>query len=204
MLLGAALLSTPRPREWRLVAGVLLWTLKPQLAVAYLLYLLVTRRWRALAALGVLLAALSCVAVVVTGPGAVQDYVRLAQTKQAEVLWNVGGNALPGPTVLDLGEWAFGFTWSAIALTVAGDCCLAVALIVAWGRGARGNGGWLLGSAILPLLAVLCAPYALVGELTSWLAPVCLFATYAGRLAPTLSTTQDERRAVRWPVSFPE
>jgi hypothetical protein len=124
------------------------------------------RRWRAFAAVALVVGGGTLLALARMGPDALGDYRALAAHKTLETL-AADPVFLLGPTLLHASRWFVGSPMPGIALQVV----LLVVLLAIWRRGlAEDADGRLLQFALVPLVAVLAAPYALVYELSAWLA----------------------------------
>jgi hypothetical protein len=151
-------------RSWALAACTLVWLIKPQLALPLLVALLLARRFDVLPRLAGLLAVLSAAALVVLTPSGFALYVRVALGKFGETM-AADPSFLPGATLLAAAHWFFGLNWPAhvLGFVLVGAAWLAFALI--WRTDSTGAR-----LAAIPVLAIAGAPYALVHELTTWLA----------------------------------
>jgi hypothetical protein len=170
-------------------AGVLAWTLKPQLAIAPVAALVLARRWQTLLGSMVVVLALTALAVSRSGLDAVADYRGLATAKLVETV-SADPVFLLGPTLLHASRWFLGTPAPGIALQIV----LAATLLVVWRRGLAHDDARLLQLALVPLVAVLAAPYALIYELTTWLASFWLLWRYTDS-RPAL------RRVLLWLVA---
>jgi hypothetical protein len=168
--------SQPRA-TWRLAVCLLAWSLKPQLVPWLVVAVLLARGRAAVVALLGMLVGLSLVAVATISPGAVEAYSQLSRHKLQEV-FIPDTSLLPGPTLLHAAEWSLGNGWLAL---VAAAGLVAIAMLafgVIWRHGLAGDDAALLQLAALPIISIICAPYALVHELTAWLASFWLLWEY--------------------------
>jgi hypothetical protein len=170
-------LRTQPPATLQLALCLLAWTLKPQLAPWLVVALLLAQRRAAVAALLAILAALSLVAAAVIPPVAISAYTQLAGQKLQEVFIPDSG-LLPGPTLLHAAELSLGNGGPALVMATALVGTAALAFGVVWRRGVAGDDAILLQLASLPIVSIICAPYALVHELTAWLASFWLLWDY--------------------------
>lgn len=172
MLLGFALViaSSAGGGPVRTAFGGLTWLFKPQFAPWLLALLVLQRRVRALMWLGLGLAVLSAIALALFGPSGLATYAALSTAKTQESLTADPGY-LPGPTLLHVAQVLVGpgGLANAIALVL---IAIAVVLMVRLWRGGLADTSAVrsLQLASVPIAAVICAPYALVHELTLWLA----------------------------------
>jgi hypothetical protein len=184
MLLAFAWLSTRlRSRTsngWLLALGALAWTLKPQFAPCIVVALLLARRGDAVACLAVMLGALSALALQMLGPVAIGGYLHLSQQKFQEV-FVADPTFLPGPTLLNASQRLLGLGWPAQLLAAALSVIALVALGTIWWRGLAHDDAALAQLAALPVASIICAPYALAYELTTWLASFWLLWVYTRR-----------------------
>jgi hypothetical protein len=159
------------------VASVMGWLLKPQLAPIVLLALIVSRRWLVLLGAAVVVSLLTGVAALrLAGPGVAQ-YVLVSQQKTYETL-NADPVYLIGPTLLHACHWFIGVNGVAHALAVLLVTVAVGSAVFVWRRGPASDERLLLQLAMLPIVAVIAAPYALVYELAPWLASFWLLWRY--------------------------
>jgi Glycosyltransferase family 87 len=170
-------LRTQPPATWQLAVCLLVWTLKPQLVPWLVVGLLLARRRAAVVVVLGILGALSLVAAAVIPPVAISAYGQLTRQKLQEV-FIPDISLLPGPTLLHAAEWSLGYGWSALVAAAALVGIAVVAFGVIWRRGAATDDAILVQLAALPIVSIICAPYALVHELTAWLASFWLLWEY--------------------------
>lgn len=174
MLFGFALairaLGDEQPGAARGALGGLTWLLKPQFAPWPLAALLIRRRFKALGLMAGLAMMLGVLAVWRMGTDGLKTYVALSGSKTREAL-TADPAYLPGPTLLHVAQSLIGPGGGANLLALA-LVAVAFALVVrTWRRGlATDPQARAVQLASLPIAAVICAPYALVHELTLWLA----------------------------------
>ena len=171
-------LRTQPPATWRLAVCLLAWSLKPQLVPWLVVALIVARRRAAVVALLGMLAALSLVAVAVVPQVAISAYTQLSRQKLQEVFVPDAG-LLPGPTLLHAAESWLGNGWPALVVAAALVGISVLAFGTIWRRGLASDDAVLLQLAALPIVSIICAPYALVHELTAWLASFWLLWEYS-------------------------
>jgi Glycosyltransferase family 87 len=168
-----------RQASTRLALSVAGLALKPQFAPVFVCALVVGRRWRALTGAAILVAALSAVALVRLGPDGIAAYSLVSRQKLHETL-SAEPAFLIGPTLLHASHWFLGV--NNLAHGVAGMLVLATLLVfvAVWRRGPATDDALLLQLALLPVVSVIAAPYALVYELTSWIVSFWLLWRYTG------------------------
>jgi hypothetical protein len=172
MLLGfggaARLLLRESHAPWRLAVSVLPWLLKPQLGILFVLALLLARRGAAVLALGAFVGGFTLIALVRIGAAGLAAYANVGRQKLTEAVSSEPAY-LPGPTLVHASQWLLGPGTAALLLAsiLLGLALLACAAI--WRHGLAKDDIALFQLAALPIAATLCAPYALVHELTAWL-----------------------------------
>jgi hypothetical protein len=181
LLLATALLvrGFTHAREPRLglVASTVVWLLKPQLAPIVLAALLLSRRGRALLTSGVVVGAVGVIALVRLGQDGTTQYALVAQQKTHEAL-SADPAFLIGPTLLHASHWFVGVNDAAnIVAAALIAAAIGVALYV-WRRGPAADESLYLQLALVPIVAVICAPYALIYEVTPWLVSFWLVLRY--------------------------
>jgi hypothetical protein len=161
----------------RVGSGLLGLALKPQFAPVFGWALLATRRWRALLAAVIVIGVLTAAALIRLGETgsaayAVASREKLVETFTADPLF------LLGPTLVHASHWYLGVNGA--AHTVAAFLALAVlgCVVYVWQGGPAQDDAALLQLAILPVAAIIVAPYALVYELTIWLVSFWLLWRY--------------------------
>ncbi len=153
---------------WLLACCVLVWLLKPQLALPLLAALLLSRRFDVLVRTLTLVFALSAAAVVRMGPAGVESYASLSRAKLAES-FTADPMFLPGPTLLHSVHLLLGLNVAAHAL---GLLLIAAAWLLYLRAPER------MRVPAIPIVATIAAPYALVHEMTAWLATFWLLWPY--------------------------
>jgi MFS family permease len=173
------MLATGRRRAWaQLVFGSIGLALKPQLVPLYVLVLARRGSWRPLAAAGAFAGVLLAVAITRLGPTGLARYSTVSAQKMSETLF-ADPTFLIGPTLLHASRWFIGPNIGADVLAgLATAAVLAVFARVWWHRPASDDQR-LLQLATLPLAAIVCAPYALIYELTLWLVSFWLVWQYS-------------------------
>jgi hypothetical protein len=160
-----------------LMVGLVGWALKPQFAPLVVCALLSARRWSALAWSAAILAALGGVTLLRLGQTGIADYT-LASSRKMQEAFGEDPAFLLGPTLLHASHWFLGVT-TAGQLVAAGLVVAALAAFVyVWRTGPARDDALLLQLAMLPIVSVLAAPYALIYELTLWLAAFWLLWRY--------------------------
>jgi hypothetical protein len=150
------------------IASVVGWLLKPQFAPAVLLALIASRRWLVLTGSAAVIGALAAVAVPRLGATGTAQLSAIAQDKLVEALV-ADPLFLIGPTLLHASHWFLGVnpTAQAVAAVLVGVSL--GALLFVWRHGPADGERRLLQLAILPIVAVIAAPYALIYELAPWI-----------------------------------
>ena len=154
---------------WLATLGVLGWTLKPQLAWVLFAALLFSRRWLTVGSIAAVVAAFTAVAVARLTPDGFAAYVSDSRSKLVEAL-SADPTWLPGPTLLHASLWFLGVTplaYLVAALLIGGA---GAGFVYLWRDGLAQGQARPLQVASLPIVAIISAPYALVYELTPWLA----------------------------------
>jgi hypothetical protein len=85
---------------------------------------------------------------------------------------------LIGPTLLHASHWFLGVTTGADLIAALLGLMAVAAAGFMWRTGARSDDALLLQLAVLPIVSIIVAPYALIYELTSWLATFWLLWRY--------------------------
>jgi hypothetical protein len=166
--------------------GLTVWTAKGQLALGVFGAALLARRWRSVLTTVVLVALLTVAAVARIGPNALADYRGLTAYKLLEP-FVADPVFLLGPTVLHASRWFL----DAPGLGLVASCWLLALLVYVWREGPAPDDARLLQWALVPLVTVLAAPYALVYETTVWLASFWLLWRYS-------ESRPNVRAAVLW------
>jgi Glycosyltransferase family 87 len=161
----------------RLVLGVLGLALKPQFAPVFVCVLILARRWTALVATAVLIGVSAAAALIRLGAEGRAAYTGVSSQKLVEAI-SADPTFLLGPTLLHASHWFIGV--NALAHVVAGLAVLVVLGLFAaiWRHGPATDDAILLQLAVLPVVSVIVAPYALVFELTTWLVTFWLLWRY--------------------------
>jgi len=168
--------------RWLLAACVLAWLLKPQLAVPLVVALLLARRFDVLLRVLSLVLAFSLAALLVMRPEGFAAYLTLALRKTSES-FAADPAFLPGPTLLHTAHWFFGLSWPAHVLGLLLLACAWLLFVRVWRtRDAP------LQLAALPVIATIGAPYALVHEMTAWLATFWLVYAWSAGSPPARAT----------------
>lgn len=177
MLLSLAGLARGLPDDVTLKNKKWLWlalvgcALKPQLGPFILLALVLDRRFGTLWRASLVIAGLAAISLLLAGPELISTYRQVSAGKLAESLL-ASPDFLPGPTVLHAAQRLLGSGLAAAAITLVIDAAMLAAVAWAWRRGLAPGPDRLLQLALLPLVAILAAPYALIHELSAW--PVSL------------------------------
>jgi hypothetical protein len=161
----------------RLVLGVLGLALKPQFAPLFVCVLICARRWRALAAAAALIGGFSAVALLRVGADGRAAYTRASSDKLMETI-SADPTFLLGPTLLHASHWFLGVNGVAHVLAALVVLITLVVFAAVWRRGPAADDAILLQLALLPVVSVIVAPYALVFELTTWLVSFWLLWRY--------------------------
>jgi len=152
----------------RVGPGLVGLALKPQFAPVFGWALLVARCWRGLATAVVVIGVLSAVALIRLGEAGSAAYTVASRQKLVET-FTADPVFLLGPTLLHASHWYLGVNAAAHAVAA----CLVVAVlscvVYVWRGGQAQDDAALLQLGILPVAAIIVAPYALVYELTIWL-----------------------------------
>jgi hypothetical protein len=165
------------PRTSGLGLSLVGWLLKPQLSPFVVLVVAISRRWLSLLLAGILLVALTLVALARLGPHGTELYLLASRQKLQETL-TADPIFLIGPTLLHASHWFFGVNTAANVLaTLLVATAIGLALSV-WRRGLRADERVLLQLAIVPVVSVIAAPYALIYELMPWLVSFWLLWDY--------------------------
>ena len=149
---------------WLAIVGCVI---KPQFAPPLLLALAGDRRYRMLWRAGLVVAALLTASLLLAGHGLISSYRDLSTTKLNEALF-ASADYLPGPTLLHAAQRFLGPNSLVDGLALSIDGLLLGAVVWAWRHGLASDAQRLLQLALLPLVAVLAAPYALIHELSCW------------------------------------
>ena len=161
----------------RVGLGLVGLALKPQFAPAFGWALLVARCWCSLVIAAVVIGVLAAVALIRLGETgsaayAVASRQKLVETFTADPLF------LLGPTLVHASHWYLGVNAAAHAVAA----CLVVGVlgcvVYVWRSGPADDDAALLQLALLPVAAIIAAPYALVYELTIWLVSFWLLWRY--------------------------
>lgn len=166
-------------QPWWMAVCLLVWLVKPQLALPLLALLLLTRRFDVLERVALLLIVVSALTLVILTPTGMARYAALAFGKFGES-FQASPDFLPGATVLHAAHWLLGLNEPA---HVVGIGLVVVAWMTFAGAADR--------LALVPILAVVAAPYALVHEMTAWLAAFWL-------LWPATHDRPAERAVLLW------
>jgi hypothetical protein len=160
--------TSTKPVAWHLALAAVGTSLKPQFLPFVVLALILSHQWRALAMLTGAVAVLSSIGAVLIGREGLAAFGAASSGKLAEVLTSDPG-FLPGPTLLHAAQWFLGVSsWThVIAFVLIGAC--SAAFVWVWRGGLARDDASLLQIALLPVMALLAAPYALVYELSVWL-----------------------------------
>jgi hypothetical protein len=158
--------------------GLLAWSLKPQFLPWLIAPLLVGRQFGMLLRFVGGVVALSVIALAVFGSAGLGAYSELSSAKLRESL-SADPTYLPGPTVLHLSQTVLGPGAAANVLAAGLVVVTALLLVVIWRRGLLAGDVRLVQLAALPIVAIVAAPYALVHELTMWLASFWLLFVYS-------------------------
>lgn len=151
--------------------------LKPQFLPVFACAAALARRWRALFGTAIVLALLGAVGLLRLGAEGRAAYSALSRQKVVETL-TADPTFLVGPTLLHASHWFLGVTAAADVIAVL-LALLAVAVAAfMWRDGPRADDALLLQLAVLPVVSVVVAPYALVYELTGWLVAFWLLWRY--------------------------
>ena len=153
---------------WLAVVGC---ALKPQLSPCILLALALDRRIGTLGRAALAIAGLAAIGLALGGPDLITSYRQVSAAKLQESLL-ASPDFLPGPTVLHAAQRLLGAGLAASLVTVLVDSVLLASVAWAWRCGLAPGPSRPLQLALLPLIAVLAAPYALIHELSAW--PVSL------------------------------
>ena len=161
----------------RVGLGLIGLALKPQFAPLFVCALLAGRCWRGLVIAAVLVGVLTSVALIRLGSVGSAAYGLASRQKLVET-FTADPLFLLGPTLLHASHWYLGV--NAAAHTVAACVVLAVLLacVYVWRRGPARDDVVLVQLALLPVAAIIVAPYALVYELTIWLVSFWLLWRY--------------------------
>jgi hypothetical protein len=178
-LLERSMLSGARAgsASWGVALGMVGWLLKPQLAPLLLLALTRARRWRVLGLGAAAVGVLGALGVWRLGPAATVDYLALSRDKTQDAL---AGDPvlLIGPTLLHASHMLLGVNMLALGVAAALVAAVVGSCIYVWWSGPAQDDAILLQLAILPVAAVVAAPYALIYELTAWLGAFWLLLRY--------------------------
>jgi hypothetical protein len=179
--------------SWGAALGIAGWLLKPQLAPLLLLALARARRWRVLAIGAAAVGVLGALGIWRLGPAATVDYLSLSRDKTQDAL---AGDPvlLIGPTLLHASHMLLGVNTLALGVASVLVAAAVGSCIYVWWSGPARDDAILLQLAILPVAAVVAAPYALIYELTAWLGAFWLLLRYAHHRPRA-------QRALRWLVS---
>lgn len=161
----------------RLAVGVVGLAIKPQFVPVYIAALIRAGRWRALAAAVVVIGVLSAAAGLRLGTAGIEAYVATSRQKLFETL-NADPTLLPGPTLLNASHLFLGVNDRAQIAAVLLVLAALFVLVYVWRRGLADDEAILLQLAVLPIVSVVAAPYALVYELTLWLVSFWLLWRY--------------------------
>jgi hypothetical protein len=164
--------------SWGAALGIAGWLLKPQLAPLLLLALARARRWRVLAIGAAAVGVLGALGIWRLGPAATVDYLSLSRDKTQDAL---AGDPvlLIGPTLLHASHMLLGVNTLALGVASVLVAAAVGSCIYVWWSGPARDDAILLQLAILPVAAVVAAPYALIYELTAWLGAFWLLLRYA-------------------------
>lgn len=167
----------------RLTLGLLGLLLKPQFAPVFVCGLILGRRWKALTGASVVLCVLAVVGLTRLGPDGRAVYSITSSQKLVEIV-GADPTFLLGPTLLHAGHWFIGVNTAAhVVSAFLAIGTLAIAVYV-WRQGPVCDDALLLQLSVLPIVSVVLAPYALVYELTGWIASFWLLWRYTeGRRA---------------------
>jgi hypothetical protein len=161
--------GSERVVAWQVALAALAATLKPQFAPFVVVALAMTGQWRALAMLSGLVGALTIVGAALIGDAGLAAYVAVATGKVGESFFSDPGY-LPGPTLLHAAQWFLGVSSGAHVLAFLLIALCGVSFAWVWRRGlSQDQPTRQVQVALLPVVALLAAPYALVYELTLWL-----------------------------------
>jgi hypothetical protein len=177
----ARALTSDKPVPWQLALAVLGATLKPQFAPFVVLALVLARQWRALALLIFAVAALSAIAALIIGQQGLAAYAQLTSGKLHETLTSDPG-FLPGPTLLHATPWYLGVNPGSQLVAAMLVGLVAVAFVFVWRAGLARDDAVLPQLALLPIVVLLTAPYALAFELTAWLGSFWLLWRFTNHL----------------------
>jgi hypothetical protein len=166
-----------RAQPMWLVLGLLGWTLKPQLAPALVFAMLKARRGKLVIVGTFVVLVLGLVAWGRLGSDGLADYRLLSEHKLTDALWG-DPTLLLGPTLLHASHWFLGVNVGAHVVAALLTLAVGGGLVYLWRSGPAGDDALLLQLASLPIVAVVAAPYALVHELTVWLASFWLLWRY--------------------------
>jgi hypothetical protein len=157
--------------------GLLGLALKPQFVPVFACAAIIARRWRALAIAAVAIGVLSAVGVLRLGADGRAAYSLVSSQKLVETL-TADPTFLIGPTLLHASHWFLGVSAGAdLIAAVLALFALAVAGFM-WRTGPRSDDALLLQLAVLPIVSIVVAPYALIYELTTWLVTFWLLWRY--------------------------
>lgn len=170
---------TARPTATpRVLIGIIGWALKPQLAPLMVWVLLAARRWRAVAWSAGVLGILGAAAALRLGQAGMAQYAFDSSQKMHEAL-DADPAFLLGPTLLHASHWFLGVTPAGQIVAAVLEFAALAAFVYVWRSGPAQDEAILLQLAMLPIVAVLASPYALIYELTLWLAAFWLLWRYA-------------------------
>jgi hypothetical protein len=150
------------------IASVVGWLLKPQFGPVVVLALIASRRWHVLAGAAAVIGALGAIAIPRLGESGIAQFSAVGQDKLVEALV-ADPVFLIGPTLLHASHWFLGVnpTAHAVAALLVGLSLGAVLFV--WRQGPEHGDRLLLQLAILPIVTVIAAPYALIYELAPWI-----------------------------------
>jgi hypothetical protein len=150
------------------IASIVGWLLKPQFAPGVVLALLTSRRWLMLAGAAAVMGILGVVATRHLGPSGTAQFGAVAQDKLVEAL-GADPLFLIGPTLLHASRWFLGVNPTALAVAAVLVGVSFGALVFVWRSGRADDERLLLQLAILPIVAVIASPYALIYEVAPWI-----------------------------------
>ena len=161
----------------RVTLGLIGLAIKPQFAPLFVCASLAGRCWRGVATAVVLVGVLTSLALVRLGSAGSAMYTVASRQKLVET-FTADPLFLLGPTLLHASHWYLGV--NAVADGVAACVVVAVlgACVAMWRRGLAQDDAVLVQLAVVPVAAIIVAPYALVYELTLWLVSFWLLWQY--------------------------
>jgi Glycosyltransferase family 87 len=157
--------------------GLIGLALKPQLAPLLACALLAARCWRGLVTTALLVGVLTGAALVRLGGEGSAAYAAASRQKLIET-FTADPLFLLGPTLLHASHWYLGVNATAHVVAACVVIVVLSACIYVWRRGPAQDDLVLVQLALLPVAAIIVAPYALVYELTIWLVSFWLLWRY--------------------------